>query len=231
MKNIILIIAIITGFTVNAQVDSVKCDVARNVSYLSKEEKDMIREINILRSNPKIYIPHIENYIKNQETMFKLIENNSIKTKQNVYTEDKAGTIDTLKAFTDADAINENIKHAKELIKILDTIKPRSILIIREDMYQITKKHANYIEATNNVTHYDDNRELSNSRFKKIGYLAGGENIVGNNCRRNNIISAMVMLLVDPIPNNGHRWTLLKSEWKYVSVSANKLIFLQNFAY
>lgn len=209
MKNLIIIILILVNTSVIGQIDTIKCDVARNLNYMSIEDKDMIMEINILRTNPKSFIPHIENHINKQEKVLKL----AMSAKSNA-------TVQTIKF------IKIEIEAAKELIRELDTITPMGILTPVESMHIITKEHAEYVKSVNKCVHNGPNGEDLNTRMEKMKVTTLSEN-VGHG---NDVISAMVSLLVDAnIPHRGHRRNLLNKNHKFISVAISGGFAVQNF--
>jgi len=71
----------------------------------------MVEEINELRANPKSFIAFIEKYIELQNKMSDEIKNGSM-------------TMKSSDGKKDLEVINRNIKAAKEILTILDTLSP-----------------------------------------------------------------------------------------------------------
>lgn len=166
-------------------------DTARDVDYMTTREKDMIKEINLIRSNPKGYIPIVEAYIKEQKESLK----NIVSGKKYVYDE---------------------IETAEELIKVLRNTDPISILEPHEGVYKAAKLHGQEGKRRGKLNHDSKNGDWPWDRIEKYAGLSnGGENLVGG---PDDVRESVILLLVDSgIKNRGHRETLLKPEWKYVA--------------
>lgn len=165
-------------------------DTARDVPYLSSMEKDMVAEINLVRSNPKGYIKYVQAYIEEQE-----------RHKVN-------GTGFGNEA--------EEIKTAKELIKQLKKTPRLAVLKPHKGVYKAAKVHGKEGKQKGELNHKGKNGSWPWDRVKKYApdLTDGNENLVGG---PSNIRTAVMILLVDTgIPSRGHRKTLLNPTWRYV---------------
>jgi len=203
MKNIVTILLVLLTVFASAQTDL---------------ESIMTLEINELRANPKSFIPHIEEYISFNNEMIGRIK--SGKTK-----------ISSSKLNGEA-VIIDRIKAAKELIEILNTIEPLDTLVFNVDMYIITKKHAEYLDANNKMSHKDSNGNSASTRFKEIN-LDVSENLVSvGSFIKDTTTPLLLTLLIDAgIDNRGHRKNILANDIRFVSVSIVGGVCVQNFAH
>ena len=166
-------------------------NTAQNESYMSKMEKEMIAEINYLRSDPKAYIKHVETYIEEQK-------------------QHKANG-------TGFGNENEEIKTAKELIAQLKKTPRLSILKPHKGVFKAAKTHGIEGKKKGSLDHQGKNGSWPWDRVKKYApdLIDGNENLVGG---PSSIQTAVMILLVDTgIPNRGHRKTLLNPDWKYIA--------------
>lgn len=202
MKNLVLFLVFFIGFNSFSQ---------------TNEELVMINEINELRTNPKSFIPLIEDYIKLQNEMGKKIKNGDM-------------VMESSDGKTNLEVINRNIKAAKEILLILDTLPTLNALVFSIDMYLVTKSHGLYLEDNNKLTHVGENNSSVSDRFKNTGIKNLTENLINVGIRRNSFKPLIVQFLVDAgVENRGHRKNLLNPESKFVSVYIGKKICVQNF--
>ena len=237
MKNFIIIVLLLVSPSVFAQNDTI-----------SSDEQEMINQINILRANPKSYIPYVETYIsglldiiKRQELAikgYKGINKNTVVTSntttttvtysvkyKNVIenTQIREGIINTA---------NKNIEVANELISVLNTTPPVPTLILDFKLYNVSVKHLKVLKRENKFCHECASDGTIDERMKHLFYFGVGENIATNT----GVINSILTLLLDiSIHDRGHRKTLLsigeKRKWTFVSVAISDGLVVQNFAY
>jgi hypothetical protein len=199
MKKLLIIIATILSFTATAQ---------------TSEEIEMVNQINNLRTNPKSFIPYVENYIKEQESILNLFRNKAIKV-NTVLTFDG-------KTFNGEEVFKYKINEAKKLIVVLKTTKTLGSLTFRNDMYLITKDYAIMLDSLKIFEHRETQK-----RFKPIGIYVSENLYKGNG----DVIDCLISLLVDiGVKNYGHRLNLLNPNIKSISVSKSNKIWVQNFS-
>lgn len=113
-----------------------------------------------------------------------------------------------------------------DLINVLKVTKPLPILVWNNDMYLITKKWADYLKSENKREHNDI---LNN--FKGFKIVQENLSSVGN-VGEFNPNGVLHNLLVDyMVKGKGHRKNILDPRWKYISVSTNDFVCVQNFGY
>ncbi len=153
----------------------------------SADEMAMIEEINLIRSNPKAYIKHIEAYIQK-------LENDELNRATN----------------------GEEISTAKELISELNNTPTLSILKPHDGLYQVGTKHGNDLKSRGVIEHTGGDGSWPWDRVKKGTDLTDGtENLVGGSDSVRE--SVIMLLVDSGIPNRGHRKALLNPKWNYVA--------------
>jgi uncharacterized protein YkwD len=154
---------------------------------ISEEEYDMIREINLLRSNPKGYISAIQEYLQ--------VFRNDGWSKSMVRKEEKT---------------------ARELIRELEALPPLPQLEFHPGLYEAARYLGKDSKKRNKLNHVDSHGQTPFDRIRKFTDLnAGGENLAaGMNTARESLIS---LLIDSGIPGRGHRKNILLREWEYVA--------------
>lgn len=181
-------------------------NTAANATYLTDREKMMIKEINLVRSNPETYIKVVEAYIRYMEA-------------------------DNL----NVDSYGTEIKTAKELIEVLNKTPRLSILKPSRGIYEAAKKHGQEAKSIGSLDHKAQDGSWPSDRIKSFdsNMSDGTENIVGG---LSDIRKSVLILLVDSgIRNRGHRVALLYPDWTHIAcyevgkVGDMPYMWLQNF--
>ncbi|GHU08313.1 hypothetical protein FACS1894151_04010 [Spirochaetia bacterium] len=177
--------------------DTARLDTARNVSYLSQEEKNVVLELNKVRSDPKKYA---EMYIKPRLDYFT----------GNIYAEPgKATRIQT----------SEGRRAVQDCYDTLTKMSAVPLLYPREGLSHAAKDHAADIGPKGTFTHDGSDRSTPTSRAQRYGngYLVAGENIsAGNEDSRDVVIQ---LLIDDGVSNRGHRVNNLRADYNHVGVA------------
>lgn len=167
-------------------------------SYMKSQEKAMIDEINLLRSNPVAYIPYIEAYITRFQT-----------------------------SGWDAATVREEVSSANELIQELQNTLRLPTLQPYESLHQVAIKHGKDVQRQGRIGHVGSDGSWPWDRVKKMTDLSdGGENLVGggDDVRE----SVIMLLVDSGIPSRGHRNALLDSKWEYVACYEIGMVGPQN---
>jgi len=182
-------------------------NTATNAAYMTMREKEMIKEINLIRSNPQAYIPIVEQFRE------KLKQTN----------------------FVDPNQINMEMEAVNSLVSELGALQPLSILKPRPTLHESAKKHGLELKQHNRTGHNGIDGSWPWDRIKRDDPQAGpsGENLVGG---VPGVRDAVLTLLVDTgIPGYGHRKNLLDKRWEYVAcyevdkITDLKPYWVQNF--
>jgi len=151
--------------------------------YMSEEERIMMDEVNLMRSNPKAYIPYVQEYLENYKN-----------------------------AGWDEDSVAEEERVGKELIHELERLGPLSRLTPDPKLYRVASAHGVDMKRMGSVTHTGSDGSSPFGRIKKGTNLqSGNENLVGGGLDVRE--SVIMLLVDSGIPGRGHRRTLLKAEW------------------
>ena len=164
-------------------------NTAKNAKYMSRRAQDMIREINLVRSNPRAYIREVQAYrerVKNTE-------------------------------YTDLNHAKKQMRAIDDLINELQIMSPMPILQPRLTLYKTAQKHGMEILTTGTPSHVGVDGSYPWDRILRddTSLQDGNENLVGGPA---DVKESLMLLLVDAgIPGYGHRRVLLNSTWKYVA--------------
>lgn len=166
-------------------------NTGKGAAFLTAREKEMVQEINLMRSDPAAYVKHINDYIAQ------------------VKEDEKNGT-----GFGNA---AEEIATANELIAELKKVGTLSVLETHEGIHKAAIAHGKDGKSKGSLDHKGSDGSMPWDRVRKYApdCKDGNENLVGGSP---SVREAVILLLVDSgISNRGHRKTLLDKRWKYVS--------------
>lgn len=184
----------------------------------TSEEVALFNEVNNFRSNPKSYIPLVENYIRLQELSIDKVKNGSMVIKSGNGNMDKNNNMYNVKSLNGLDRIEANIKAANELLVILDTLTLDTV-IFSMDMYKITKIHNTFLDSIKKIGHFGVNGTSPNDRFDSTGYYVGESLITLGNIGEVDYKPSIMMLLIDAgISNRGHRLMMINPNYTHGSV-------------
>ena len=175
--------------------DIVSLDTALNEEYLSYVERNVILELNKVRSNPKKYA---DLYIK---PMLSRYHGKEYRYRDAIY------------------LTKEGKKAAEECISVLYRTRSMEVLKPYKELYLLAKDHVEAQGPTGQTGHDSPAGESFKRRIIRvignIRYI--GENIdYGNNNARKIVIS---LLVDDGVPSRGHRKNILKSQYSFVGVA------------
>ncbi len=170
-----------------------KSEPVWDFSFMISEEKVMIDEINLLRSNPAGYIQYVELYSKKYEKQYPA--------------EDKDFT----------EAVKE-LKEQLENMKPLSQLQPNEQLYNVAKAHGLDNNTHNRLEhiGTDKSDPFDRvKRSGLKNYIDSKGYFAPNENLVGG---ENSPRESVVALLIDAgVSSRGHRKALLEPNWEYVA--------------
>ena len=166
-------------------------DTARNVSYMTEIEKDVVLEMNMARSNPKKYAEmYIQPRIKNFNG----------------------------KRYDNYIMTNEGAAAVNDCINFMNSQKSLSPLKPSKGLSQAAKDHASTQSKTNQTGHYGVDGSDPFERMEKYGSFksTAGENIdYGATSAREIVVS---LLIDDGVQNRGHRKNILNESFGSVGV-------------
>lgn len=225
LKSILLIlISCCKIFVVTAQETSwedEKLNTAKNAVYMRQDEREMIYEINRLRSDPPRYAKYfvavqLKNALEVYNAEGRGDSSYSITTS---YQDNKIIGVDTNWHFS-----NEEELHALQtLYDTLMHLKPLSILQPDEAIYKACIKHAKNRAAAGSFDHMGTDGSWPWDRILKYSPMMedGNENLAMNG---NAPVSVIVMQLLNDANINGygHRYNLLDAKWTHVACYATR---------
>ncbi|MDR0579139.1 MAG: CAP domain-containing protein [Campylobacteraceae bacterium] len=172
-------------------------DTAKDVKYLTPIEKDVILEMNKVRSNPKKYA---DLYIKPMLSYYN----------SNIYSPPDKIPVKTA----------EGIKAAKECYDVLSKMSPVQLLMPSKGLWQAAKDHALDQSKTGEVGHDGSDGSTPFDRIKRYGtYLTAGENIAYKpNTGREIVIG---LLIDDGVLSRGHRDNIMHKEYNHAAAAIN----------
>ncbi|GHV92112.1 hypothetical protein AGMMS50268_26150 [Spirochaetia bacterium] len=177
--------------------DIEKLDTAKDADYLSPVEKDVILEMNKVRSDPKKYAelyikPRLQNY------------------NGNMYSESGKTTIRT----------NEGRKAAEGCYNALIKMQAVPLLFPEKGLSLAAKDHVNDQSKTGRTGHDGSDKSTPFTRMGRYGkgYKTAGENIAyGTNTGRDIIVN---LLIDDGVPSRGHRQNIMKRDYNQTGTAA-----------
>ncbi|HBX52112.1 MAG: hypothetical protein A2275_04780 [Bacteroidetes bacterium RIFOXYA12_FULL_35_11] len=231
MKNIALIIIVLTLsgkiFSQNQEKDWNKPELntAANEAYLKKEEKEMLKEINMVRSNPKRFVQYIQALLddakKKLDSYGKGYKHYSLTYRTTTVNGKEINTVDTTWHY----ANEEEYKALKSLADTLKKMKALSILKPDKGIYQAAKsfgldndKHK--WELLHTGSDGSDPWDRICKYSPKMEF--GNENIAGKGSSNASVVPTpreiVIQLLIDSgIPGYGHRWNMLDPRWTHAA--------------
>ena len=196
-------------------------NTAKNCSYMAAMEKEMIYEINQVRSNPKSYIQYLQPMLTQASEKLKKYgkgyKNYSLTYTSSTKNGKEIKTVDTTWHYTNV----EEVKAITTLINDLKKIKALSVLKPDSGIYNAAKKHANdqnQHEWKLLHTGSDGSQPWDRIISFSPSMSFGNENIAGNSRDPITARDIVIQLLVDDgIPGYGHRYNLLDPGWTHVA--------------
>lgn len=222
MKMLTFILFTCFCLTSNAQlIDSL--NTARNCSYMTSEEREMIYELNRLRSDPSSYLQYIQPLL--DEAVRVLKENGkgpgnySLTYTTSFSNGRKTVTIDTTWHFV----YEENVKALNSLVADMKKLKRLSILRPDSGIYIAAKKHrADQDKHGWGLMHTGSDGSMPWDRIVRFSprMLTGNENIAGQSGIPT-VREIVLQLLIDAgIPGYGHRYNMLDPQWTHAACTA-----------
>jgi uncharacterized protein YkwD len=195
-------------------------NTAKNCLYMTPIEKEMIYEINRVRSNPGSYIQYLQPKLKfakdKLETFGKGGKNFSLTFTTSVKSGKEIKTIDTTWHYVN----EEEVKAITTLIDDLKKLKHLSVLKPDSGIYNAAKKHAiDQNEHDWKLMHTGSDGSMPWDRILEYSPAMsfGNENIAGNSAQVVTARDIVIQLLIDDgIPGYGHRYNLLNPAWTHV---------------
>lgn len=171
-------------------------DTTAGVEYLTDSERQVIIEINMVRTNPAEYarsfLVPLRSYYRNKLLRY-------------------PGEI--------AISTNEGIRALDECIKKLQVTKPLSSLSPKKGLTLAARDYARYQAITGATGHTGSDKSTLGDRLNRYGKwdISAGENIDYGNGDARRIVTSL--LIDDGVTSRRHRINLLNGNFKFVGVS------------
>jgi uncharacterized protein YkwD len=183
----------------SANWDIAALDTAANVDYLSGIEKDVILEMNKVRTNPKKYA---ELYIQPQARYFNG-KNYSVPGQITIVTE-------------------EGVAAVNNCVTALNRVNSVGVLTPEIGMSLAAKDHVTDQSKTGQTGHNGSDRSTPDIRMKRYGVfsgsmIGGGENIAYGNTAGRDIVCSL--LIDDGVPSRGHRTNIMNRAYTQTGVA------------
>lgn len=166
------------------------------VDYLSSPEKDLAREINLVRSNPQQYAAYLEQskkYYKGKDYQ----------------PPGKAARLTTV----------EGVSAVDEAIAALRATKPMPSFALSKGMTLAARDHVKDLGRTGNTGHKGTDGSSTEARCNRYGSFSNGigENIVYQTDSPREVVIGW--LVDDGVASRGHRRNLLSANYRYIGVA------------
>jgi len=196
-------------------------NTAAHCNYLSDEEKQMIYEINLVRSQPQQYMNILKPYLKKAEAELEIYGPGEVRYSVETTYIQKNGRLSVHKVDTHAyNRYEEEIIALKSLINDLENLRPLSILQPDAGIYKAAKKHGKDQDKHNwELGHYGSDNSTPMERIVRFApdMKTGNENIAGR-FPEATAREIVILLLIDSgIKGYGHRYNLLNPQWTHVA--------------
>jgi len=221
MKLIFFFLFACTHSGLQAQI--AELNTAKDCQYMTAAEREMIYEINKLRSDPSSYLQYILPLLESAKKTVKIYgkgpKNYSLRF-SSTHGTDK-NNIDTTWHYQ----YEEEVKALESLVKDLKKIKSLSVLKPDPGIYAAAIQHAKDQEEHEwKLAHTGTDGSAPWDRIKRNSEQMdfGNENIAGQSGQPTSR-DIVIQLLVDSgIPGYGHRYNMLDPQWTHVACKGEK---------
>lgn len=201
-------------------------NTAANATYMKPIEREMIREINIVRHTPQQYIMFLQPLLKEAKDKLRIsgkgYRNYSLTYRTRTSDGHTVTTIDTTFNYVN----EEEVKAISSLISDLQKLKPLSILQPDSGIYAAAVWYGKDQDAHQwTLLHTGSDGSDPWDRITKFApnMSFGNENIAGR-FPEPSARDIVIQLLIDSgIPGYGHRHNLLDPQWTHVACYAGGL--------
>jgi hypothetical protein len=195
-------------------------NTAGGCSYMKPAEREMTREINLLRSDPAGYAQYIRYYYELARLNLDHYGKGEMKYTLSAHYERINGKERLTKTDTIwSDEYEEEFHAAESLMQDLKNTRPLSVLKPDKGIYDAARKHGLDQDRHNwSLGHRGSDGSWPWDRILKYspGMVTGNENLAGR-YPDGTVREVVIQLLIDSgIPEYGHRYNLLDPKWTHV---------------
>lgn len=219
-KALLLAFCFLQGILLQAQPNPSRFNTAVTAQYMKPIEREMIKEINIVRADPAFYVKLLEPMLLSAKEDLRIrgkgSKNYSLTFRTRTENGKTMNTIDTTWHYTN----EEEVKAIQTLMNDLKKMKPLSILLPDSGIYLAARKHALDNDAHQwTLMHTGSDGSDPWDRITKFSPAMsfGNENIAGR-FPEPSARDIVIQLLIDSgIPGYGHRYNLLDPQWTHAA--------------
>jgi uncharacterized protein YkwD len=198
-------------------------NTAANSAYMKPVEQEMIRELNLLRSDPPAYVayllPELEKARKRFEAYGPGDANFSLTTTFNYENGRETRRVDTTWHYSN----QEELRAIEDLIEQLKNTPALSILQPHEGIYRAAEKHAKDLNANGwGLGHRGSDGSWPQDRVLKFApdMSDGNENLAARFPEPSARQIVLDLLIDSGIPGYGHRHNMLNPKWTHAACYA-----------
>ena len=175
-------------------------NTAKTATYLSPEERNVILEMNKVRTNPKRYAQEVVAAMKKR-----FVDSES----PLIYLKDDGRRIMT----------NEGVKAIDECVQELMRAKPVGMIYPSKGVWRASRDHAKDQASTGATGHSSKNGASPWDRMDKYGVRVGyaGENVDYGNADGLGIV--LSLLIDDGVSSRGHRHNIMSGNFRMAGVA------------
>jgi len=196
-------------------------NTAAHCNYLSEDEKQMIYEINLVRSQPQAYLNLIKPYLKKAEAELEIYGQGEVRYSIETTYKQQNGKLSVHKIDTQAYyRYEEEVAAIRSLIIDLENLQPISILQPDEGIYKAAKKHGKDQDRHEwKLGHYGSDHSTPMERIVRYApnMKTGNENIAGRYPEASPREIVILLLIDSGISGYGHRYNILNPQWTHVA--------------
>jgi len=208
----------------NAQADSLH--TAANCQYMAPAEREMIYELNQLRSNPRSYLQYLQPLLNEAQRRLKEEGKGGKNYSLTISTATENGkeikTVDTTWHYINEEEVNA----LTTLIDELKQLAPLSILQPDRGIYTAATKYAiDQQEHDWQLMHTGSDGSMPWDRITKWSpqMSFGNENIAGHSGYPTARDIVLQLLIDSGIPGYGHRENILNPQWTHVACKQDRM--------
>lgn len=220
------VVVFITQLPAHSQITRTLNTAART-GYLTEDEKQMIYEINLVRSMPQEYINILKPYLKRAEAELEIYGPGEVRYSVETTYVQKNGKLSVHHVDTVAyHRYEEEVKAIRSLMNDLQNMHPLSVLKPDYGLYKAAEKHGKDQDRHNwTLGHYGSDHSSPMERIARFApeMMTGNENIAGRFPKASPREIIILLLIDSGIKGYGHRYNLLNPEWTHVACYAGGL--------
>lgn len=196
-------------------------NTASSSNYLTEEEKEMIYEINLVRSQPQEYLNILRPYLKRAEAELEIYGPGEVRYSVETTYMQQNGKLSVYKVDTVAyHKYEEEVKAIRSLMDDLRDLQPLSVLQPDYGIYKAAKKHGKDQDKHHwDLGHYGSDHSTPMERIARFSpeMATGNENIASRYPEATPREIVILLLIDSGIRGYGHRYNLLNPEWTHVA--------------